>query len=59
MDFVPRPYFLGNPADWLKKEVVKAVLRFLTTPGSAHYIACMRASALARKTSILMAVNGF
>lgn len=58
MNFVPRPYFLGNPISWLTKEIRKAVLRFLTTPGSSHYIICMRASALARKPSILMAVNG-
>jgi hypothetical protein len=46
MHLVPRPYDLGNPLNWLRKQVRDAVRRTLLTEESKVYVVCMRAAAL-------------
>ena len=58
MHFVPRPFLLGNPINWLRKEIIKSVLRFLTTDENKYYVLCMKGIAYGHKHRIVMAVNG-
>ena len=58
MHFVPRPVLFGDPVKWLKKEIIKSITRFLTSKENEHYISCLRVSAIARKTRIILASQG-
>ena len=58
MHFVPRPLIVGNPIEWLKKEIVKSVLRFLLDDKNSHYFSCLKAAAISKKTAIFLASQG-
>ena len=58
MHFVPRPLIAGDPLKWLQKEIVKKVLKFFLDDGSKHYLSCLAASALSKKTAIFLASQG-
>lgn len=50
MHLVPRPHDLGNPLNWLRKQVRDAVRRILLTEENEVYVVCMRAAALGLAT---------
>jgi len=58
MHFVPRPVLFGSPAAWLKKEIIKSVLRFLTSDENTYYIVCMKFTALHQRSKIELASQG-
>lgn len=58
MHFVPRPLIVGDPVQWLQKEVLKNVIAFFVDDKSNHYVSCLTVSALARKTAIFLASQG-
>lgn len=57
MDKVPRPYYFGRPIKWVSKQVRQAVIRHLKNDGK-HYLICLRAAGLSRKTDFVMAERG-
>jgi len=58
MHFVPRPLIAGNPIGWLKKEIIKGVLKFLLDDKNRHYFSCLMTAAIAKKTDIFLASKG-
>ena len=57
MNWVPRPFYVGNSLNWAKKQVRQAVVRHFKKDENKHYLLCMRASALSMKTQFFMAQN--
>lgn len=58
MDRVPRPFYFGNAIKWISKQARQAVIRHLNN-GGKHYLICLRAVGLSRKTDFIMASRGF
>lgn len=57
MNWVPRPFYIGNSLNWAKKQVRQAIVRHFKKDENKHYLLCMRASALSMKTQFFMAQN--
>lgn len=57
MDMVPRPFVVGNVIKWASKQVRDAIIRHLKN-GDKHYLICLRAAGLSRKTEFIMASQG-
>jgi len=57
MDWVPRPFFVGNALNWAKKQVRQAIVRHFKKDENKHYLLCMRGASLAMKTQFFMAQN--
>lgn len=57
MDKVPRPYYFGSSIKWASKQVRTAVIRHLRN-GGRHYLICLRAAGLSRKTDFVLASRG-
>ncbi len=57
MNWVPRPFFVGNALNWAKKEVRLAIVRHFRKDENQHYLLCMRGTSLAMKTQFFMAQN--
>jgi len=58
MDTVPRPFIAGSAIKWGSKQARNAVIRHLKN-GGKHYLICLRATGLSRRTDIEMASKGF
>ncbi|MCW8127551.1 hypothetical protein [Microbulbifer halophilus] len=57
MDLVPRPFVAGSVIQWAKKQARSAIIRHLKN-GGEHYLICLRAAGLGRKTEFHMASQG-
>jgi len=57
MDMVPRPFVVGSIIKWASKQARDAVIRHLKN-GGKHYLICLRAAGLSRKTDFIMASRG-
>lgn len=57
MDLIPQPYAVGGVIKWASKQARNAVIRHLKR-GGRHYLVCLRAAGLGRKTEIHIASLG-